>query len=298
MDINRLINLVATITLIEMMFTIGIGITFADILTVARDRRLVLRALVANYLLVPAVTLALIFLFNVQPMVAVGILIVAVCPGAPYGPPFNSIANGNVLVAVGLMVILAGTSAILAPILLGLLLPTIAAGEQVKIDPLHMVGTLIFSQFLPLCLGLLLATRKPALARRLKNPAAKISLLLNLTTLALILAVQFGILLQIRLRGYLGMLALVLASALAGWILGGAGSQARKTLAISTATRNVGVGLVIATAAFPAPPAIPAATAYAIFQTLLVALIALAWGHLAPKPKLPQPHDTLGLRPG
>jgi BASS family bile acid:Na+ symporter len=298
MDINRLINLVATITLIEMMFTIGIGITFADILTVARDRRLVLRALVANYLLVPAVTLALIFLFNVQPMVAVGILIVAVCPGAPYGPPFNSIANGNVLVAVGLMVILAGTSAILAPILLGLLLPTIAAGEQVKIDPLHMVGTLIFSQFLPLCLGLLLATRKPALARRLKNPAAKISLLLNLTTLALILAVQFGILLQIRLRGYLGMLALVLASALAGWILGGAGSQARKTLAISTATRNVGVGLVIATAAFPATPAIPAATAYAIFQTHVVALIALAWGHLAPKPKLPQPHDTLGLRPG
>jgi len=298
MDINRLINLVATITLIEMMFTIGIGITFADILTVARDRRLVLRALVANYLLVPAVTLALIFLFNVQPMVAVGILIVAVCPGAPYGPPFNSIANGNVLVAVGLMVILAGTSAILAPILLGLLLPTIAAGEQVKIDPLHMVGTLIFSQFLPLCLGLLLATRKPALARRLKNPAAKISLLLNLTTLALILAVQFGILLQIRLRGYLGMLALVLASALAGWILGGAGSQARKTLAISTATRNVGVGLVIATAAFPATPAIPAATAYAIFQTLVVALIALAWGHLAHKPKLPHPHDTLGLRPG
>ena len=50
-------------------------------------------------------------------------LICAVCPGAPYGPPFTGMAKGKVGVAVGLMVILAGSSALVAPLLLHGLLP-------------------------------------------------------------------------------------------------------------------------------------------------------------------------------
>ena len=65
------------------------------------------------------VTVGLLLLF--QPadiMVPAGFLILAVCPGAPFGPGCTRIAKGNVATAVGMMVLLAGSSALAAPLLL------------------------------------------------------------------------------------------------------------------------------------------------------------------------------------
>ena len=46
-QLNQLINILASVTLFEMMVTIGLGVTFAELSTVAKDRRLVARAAVA-----------------------------------------------------------------------------------------------------------------------------------------------------------------------------------------------------------------------------------------------------------
>jgi predicted Na+-dependent transporter len=53
------INILATVTLVEMMTTIGLGMTFADVLGVARNWRLVGRAALASYVCVPAVVVGL-----------------------------------------------------------------------------------------------------------------------------------------------------------------------------------------------------------------------------------------------
>src|SRR5205823_6151747 len=143
MTIDRLLNVLVTITLIEMMVAIGLGVTFVDLAGVARNWRLVARAILANYVCVPAATVGLLLLFDAHPMVAVGFLILAVCPGAPYGPPFAAIAKGNVASAVGLMVILAGSSAILAPILLHILLPLASGNESLTVDATKIAVTLL-----------------------------------------------------------------------------------------------------------------------------------------------------------
>src|SRR5436190_7678096 len=119
MTIDQMINVLTTIMLIEMMVAVGLGVTFADLLGVVRNWRLVLQAGLANYVCVPVVTVALLVLIHpADPLVSAGFLILAVCPGAPFGPPCTRIAKGNVAAAVGLMVILAGSSAIVAPVLL------------------------------------------------------------------------------------------------------------------------------------------------------------------------------------
>jgi BASS family bile acid:Na+ symporter len=98
----------------------------------------------------------------------------------------------------------------------------------------------------------------------------------------LIVAVQYRSLLAIRPIGFLGMLALVLAALAAGWMLGRQGGGDGKALAITTAVRNVGVGLVIATGSFPNSPAVTATLAFGLFQIVVMALVALGWGRLAP----------------
>ena len=59
MSLDRVINILVTITLIEMMVLIGLRVRFAELAQTAGNGRLVARAAVANYLLVPAVTVAL-----------------------------------------------------------------------------------------------------------------------------------------------------------------------------------------------------------------------------------------------
>jgi predicted Na+-dependent transporter len=80
------------------------------------------------------------------------------------------------------------------------------------------------------------------------------------------------------------MCVLVGAGVASGWLLGGAGRGTRTAMAMATAVRNVGVSLVIATKTFPGTSAVTAATIFAIFQTVLMALVALAWGRLASAP--------------
>jgi BASS family bile acid:Na+ symporter len=282
MTLDQLIHALVLITLIEMMVAIGLGATLVDLGGVARNWRLITRAALANYVCVPAATVGLLFLFNAQPMVAAGFLILAVSPGAPYGPPFTAIAKGKLGVAVGLMVILAGSSAILAPILLDHLLPLVSGDESLKIDATRVLGTLLVSQLVPLGLGVAVRQWRPLLADRLQKPADLGSKILNLVAVGLILVVHFPLLAEIRLRGFVGMLALLIASWVAGWLLGGPENDTRKTMTLTTSLRNVGVGLVIATDTFAGTPAVTAALAYGLFEVIGSLLLALAWARRAP----------------
>jgi BASS family bile acid:Na+ symporter len=279
MEVTQFVNLLAAVTLIEMMVTLGLGVRASDVLAVGKQWGLLSRALLANYVIVPGAALGLLLLFHASPMVAAGFLVAAVCPGAPYAPPFTSMAKGNVTLSVGLMVVLSASSAILAPMLLGFLLPLAVGHTVVEINVLKMIGTLLGAQLLPLCVGLWIRNSRPLLAERLKTPAKALSLCLNLLLLVVIIYVQFQTLSEIHLRGYLGMMCLVLATLLAGALVTRRPqSEAGKSMIVTTAVRNVGVSLVIATASFPGTAAITSATAYAIFQTITIALVALAWG--------------------
>ena len=287
MSLDRLINILVTITLIEMMVLIGLRVTFAELGRVAGNWRLVGRAAVANYLLVPSVAVGLLVWFDANPMVAAGFLILAVCPGAPFGPPFAGIARANVPIAVGLMVILAGSSAVISPLLLQLLLPWISGGEAPRIDLPGMLGALLITQLLPLLCGLLVRRWRPQFADRLLDPLELVSKILNLGVAGLILATQFSMLLDIRVRGFVGMLILLVASLIIGWLAGGGGREVRRTMALTTALRNVGVGLVIVTANFSGTPAVSAALAYGIVEVFGSLLVAFWWGRRAGKATSP-----------
>lgn len=277
-----LINALAAITLIEMMFTLGLGLTSSAVLNATRNGHLIMRALFASYVIVPALAAVILTLFHASPMVAAGLLIVAACPGAPYGPPFTRLAKGEEGTAVALMLVLAVTSAILSPLLLGILLPAVTNSNAVATNVPKLVGTLVGTQLLPLCVGILVRHYLPERAYRLRKPAGALSVGLNLCTLGAVVSVYFSTLTSIRARGYLGMLCLLLACMAAGALMGGGKVQERKTMVITTAVRNAGVSLVVATTSFGGTAAVTAATAYALFQTLGMAVIAVAWGKLDP----------------
>src|SRR5262249_14900484 len=93
----------------------------------------------------------------------------------------------------------------------------------------------------------------------------------------------------IQARGFVGMLSLLAGSLVIGWFAGGPGSASRKTMALTTSLRNVGVGLVIVTGNFAGTPAVTAALAYGIVEVLGSLLVAM-WFRRA-RPALGVSHE-------
>jgi BASS family bile acid:Na+ symporter len=288
-SLDRLINILVTVALIEMMVLIGLRVKFADIVNTSRNCPLLARAAVVNYLLVPGLAVVLLLLFGVNAMVAAGFLVLAVCPGAPYGPPFAGIARADVPEAVGLMVILSASSAVLSPLLLQVLLPWATGGEVSEIDPSGIIGALLITQLLPLMVGLVTRHWRPQFAERLLGPFELASKILNLSAVGLILVTQFHMLSEIRAREFVGMLMLLAGSLIIGWLAGTPGRDNRKTMALTTSLRNVGLGLVIVTGNFAGTQAVPAALAYGIVEVLGALLVALFWRSVDVVPNLPSP---------
>jgi BASS family bile acid:Na+ symporter len=293
MDTAGLIKLLNVVALIALMLGIGLTVKFEQVIASARQVRLVVLGIAANFVLVPLVTVGLLHAFQAVPLVSAGFLILAVCPGAPVGPTFSRIAGGDVSLATGLMVILAGLSAVLAPILLTFLLGWIAPETDLRIDYLAIATTLLITQILPLGIGLGIHEWLPRWSGMVARPVNMLANGLLLLIVGMILATQYDTLAQIQLRGWFGMFLLLAASLVIGWLCGGPGRATRKTLAVTTGIRNIAVGLVIVGANFPDTPAVTAVVAYALLS--IVGTLACAF-LFAKYSAAPSPDTTASSR--
>jgi bile acid:Na+ symporter, BASS family len=117
-----------------------------------------------------------------------------------------------------------------------------------------------------------------------------VSKILNLVVPVFILAAHFGILAHNRLIGLAGLLILLISTLTIGWILGGSDNRTRRSLALVTSLRTVGVGLVIAAGAFAGMRAISAVLSYGIVEVLGSLSRAMWWGR--------QPSAGIGIPKG
>jgi BASS family bile acid:Na+ symporter len=280
MDLALFVDWLTLVGLIAIMLAMGLRVTIAEVMASARQTRLILLALAANFILVPALTFGLLYIFDPHAMVAVGFLMLAVCPGAPVTPPLVAVARGDVPCAVGLMVILAGLSALLSPALLSLLLVPLLPQSGLQFDYLAIVRTLLAVQILPLAVGLGIHHWMPRLSDRIAQPLTQVANVLLLSLIVLVLVREHETLVAIRPRAWFGMLLLLSASLVIGWLCGGPAEATRKALALTTGVRNVAVALVIVSASFPDTPAVTAVVGYALVSILLAlgcALVFAAW---------------------
>lgn len=286
MNYAQFIQPLTLVGLMAIMLAMGLKVNLADVLIALRKPRLLALGMVANFALVPAATLVVLYLFNATPLVAVGFLILGICPGAPIGPPFTALAKGDVACAIGQMVVLAGLSALLSPILLSVLLTFLLPEGNVHVDYLAIVRTLLVAQFLPLTIGLGIHRWAPAGSEKIAGPLGAIANLLLLAVIALIVTKEYAMLATIQLRGWLGMLLLLTISLGIGWVCGGPGRMTRKAFALTAGAHNAAVALVIVSGNFADTPAVTSVIAYALVSILGCLGIALAMG------ALPQEHDA------
>ncbi|MBX3441946.1 MAG: bile acid:sodium symporter [Planctomyces sp.] len=274
--VARIVNFLTGVGLFALMLATGLRSTWKEVLASLRDIRLAGRSLAANFVIVPAIASGLLWAFQTEPLVAVGFLILAACPGAPVSPPMTALARGDVPLAIGQMVLLAGLSAVLSPALLGLLLRQAPGDHGLSINSLAIIGTLLVAQALPLAIGLSVRQFSPASADWWSRSVGRIANIVLLAVVVLLLWRERGTMAATPARAWFGMLLWLALSLVVGWLMGGPARPARIALALTTGVRNAAVGLVIVNSSFPGTAAVNAVVSFALVSIVGGLLFAVA----------------------
>jgi BASS family bile acid:Na+ symporter len=255
-----------------LIFAIGLGSSLGDLTYLGRRPGLLLRSLLAMYVLVPLAALAFAKLLPLAAGVKAALLVLAVSAGAPLLPRKLSKLGGGAY-PFSLVVV----SSLLAIVLVPAWIELLGRHFERDVDVSSVtVATLIVKAFLaPLAAGMLLRLASPALCERASDLLMKVAgVVLTLTGL-LLLALNWRLLLQLQGPGMLALVSLMTVALAVGHLLGGPTEDDRTALAIACATRHVGIAVLVASA-FPGLRTVAVIAAYTI-ASLLVSIPYLAW---------------------
>lgn len=261
------------------MLAMGLSLTIQMIAKPLKNVKTVALALIANFVIMPAVTIAVLYFLHLQNEIEIGFLILALAAGAPFLPKLAQFAKADIAFAVGLMTLLMVTTVIVLPIFL----PIIISG--VTINPWDIVRPLVLLLLLPLGIGLLIRQRYNEFATH----AAK---LLNSVTTVSLMALLFLFFIAywneiISTFGTGAILFSIFFIALAltvGYLISHKEAGMKRVSSLGTAQRNISVGILVAAVNFADQPLV-GVTVLIVSLVGLVFLMVTAgeWGRKSSK---------------
>lgn len=243
MDQQLLLNFVQ-ITIFILMLTIGINVSWEEMLSLWRNPNSLWRSFLAVVFLVPVVVLLLLHLFDLPTGVASGLVVLAASPGAPLTTKRAVMAGASFSYAGSLQLTLALMAVFITPITLAIFYALFEL-EIEKVTVMQVSQQVAMVQLFPLTLGLLLQKFIPKIVKVIAKP---ISLMGNVLFIFLVIAVivpAFRLKVQIGILPMVVIIIMVVSTLAFGHLLGGAEVEKRSALAISTIARNLGLAVFI-----------------------------------------------------
>lgn len=249
-----LLNLILAL----MMFGVSLSLRLEDFKRIVLSPVAPIAGLFAQFFLLPLATCLFTWALNIDPELALGMILVASCPGGSFSNIMTWLARGNVAVSVSMTAVSSLAAAILTPLnfaFYGWLNPyTREYLTQITIEPSSILILVLLVLALPLVLGMVMGRRFPELVMRIQKPLRIISLLVLMS----FVAIAFSSNLTLFLERFHSFFWLVVAHNLLALSLGyGMGLMLklpvadRRAVTLEVGIQNSGLGLVILFTFFP-----------------------------------------------
>jgi predicted Na+-dependent transporter len=262
------LNLVAVGTVFTVMFSVGLGIVVSELRLVWQRPGLMLRGLFSVLVAVPALALAVTRFADLPRFAEIGIVLMAISPGAPIALRRSLGAGGHRAFAPSLQICVALLAVVSMPL-------SIAALDQVyagraSIAPWNVAKQVFVAQLLPLSLGMIVRQHRLPLADRLAPRLARAGNVLLVALLALAMLDVWQITMNAGVRVWPAILVTTAAALAVGHLLGGPEPATQTAVAITSALRNPGLALLVATLNAAPPVVTGTVLAYVLVTALLV----------------------------
>ena len=243
---------VLNLALAVVMFGVALGITFDDFKQLLKQPKLVLIGVLLQFVLLPLVTFLLVILIKPQPSIALGMFMVAACPGGNISNFMTHLAKGNTALSVSLTAFATFLAMFMMPFNFSfyseLYEPTAQIIKTVELDSFELVKLVLLILGVPLLFGMLLRHKNAALALKL----SKLLKPLSIVVFVVIIVIAFSNNIDV-FNNYIhyvfaigvthNLIALTLGFLVAKMFRLSFKNQ--KTLAIETGIQNSGLGLLL-----------------------------------------------------
>jgi BASS family bile acid:Na+ symporter len=240
------------IALAVVMFGVALGISINDFKSVLRQPKLVLVGLLAQFLLLPLLTFLIIIIIRPQPSIALGMIMVAACPGGNISNFMTHFADGNTALSVSLTAIGTFLTIIVTPInfqlYASLYEPTAQLLQDVELQPFELIKLIIVILGIPLVLGMSMRYKNKVLAIKLSKLFKPISIVVFIAIVILAFSKNVDV-----FSNYIHYVLIIGVCHNALAILLGfftaksfkLSFRDQKTIAIETGIQNSGLGLLL-----------------------------------------------------
>ncbi len=277
--IQVVIQILTCSALAGLLGAVGLRLTWQEVKTALNQCRFLV-ILVANFIVIPAITVAAATWLGLQHHVAVAMILLAAAPFAPVVPVFARMARADLALAAGLTAAYPLISVLLTPLAAQGALWMLANAGTVRLNMLASLGMLAATISLPLAAGVFVRHRAPDLARRLLRPVEIVSEAAGAASLAFVTATEFGSIVSLGWRAWIAMAIIFELSLLLGWKLGGPARDARRVVALGTSNRNIALALLVALQSFGGTPVVSAVVGNGLLLIAL-GLLHVGWWRLS-----------------
>jgi BASS family bile acid:Na+ symporter len=276
MTLQQAIVLALQVSILMTVFGFGLRTTVSDVMDLVRRPSLIGRSLVAMFVIMPIVAVALAQAFELRPSVKIALVALAISPIPPLLPGREQKAGGHASYALGLMMIAAVLSIAIVPAEVDMVGRYFM--RPFAVSPWAIAGIALKAAVLPLLAGMLLRAVLPGVAARITKPVEIIATVLLVAGVLALLAGTFRAVLSLVGNGSIvAMAAFVVIGLAVGHALGGPSAEHRLVLALSTASRHPAIALAIAKANFPDEPHLGATIILYLLVSLLIGIPYQIW---------------------
>ena len=256
------------------MFSMGLTLSIDDFKRALSMPRLIITGLVLQYSIMPFAALAIATVFQLDPALTIGMILVGACPGGTASNVITYLARGNVALSISLTSISTILAIVLTPAITLLI-----ADTSIQVPAARMFVSILYIVIFPVALGLAL---KHFFAYRIKAVEHYLPLI-AVAAIVLIIAIITALnAKQFSQIGITVLLAVVLHNA-AGLLIGygsarmmGYPARECRTLAIEVGMQNSGLAVALAIKHFSAAAALPGAI-FSIWHNISGSALAFFW---------------------
>ncbi|HJB78728.1 MAG TPA: bile acid:sodium symporter family protein [Candidatus Nosocomiicoccus stercorigallinarum] len=269
-----------TILLGVIMFTMGLTLSIDDFKEIFKQPIKVIVLALAQYLVMPIIAVSLVFLFNLPPEIAIGVILVGSSPGGTSSNVMTFLAKGNVALSVAATIVTTLLAPIVTPSLTLLL-----ASTWLDISFSAMMVSILQVVLIPVLLGLGVGS----LFRKQVDRVVDVLPMISMTgILGVMTAVTASNVDNILTSGLIILLVVILHNLLGyatGFLLGKIfkfNLADTKTISIEVGMQNSGLATALAVQHFEPVTALPGAL-FSVWHSLSGAVLANVFGKLKEK---------------
>ena len=255
------------------MFGMGMTLKISDFKVVFTKPKAVITGILSQFIIMPLLAFLLVKIFNLDPALAVGVILVGSCPGGTSSNVMTYLAKGDVALSVGMT----ACTTILAPVVTPALV-LLLGGATINVSYMSMLMSIVQVVLVPIVLGFVINH----FFEKFAQACAKVLPLVSVIAICLIImAVVAANAAKIMTVGWL-IVVVVMLHNLCGYALGygvgkvlGLSRDQMRTLSIEVGMQNSGLATSLATVHFATMPlaAVPG-TVFSVWHNISGAIYA------------------------